>query len=89
MAGARPGYGAKPGAAAPPKKVDPKLKMYNLIRWMCYLLFPIAGLVLICVGIGMAMAIDTKDAYKNMIIPLLVMIGGTLLAYVSIYYNKR
>jgi hypothetical protein len=85
MAG-RPAYGAKPGAAAqPPKRVDPKLKLYNMIRWLNYLFFPFVGVVIICIGTGWAFVI--KD--NNFIKPLLVMIGGALLTYVSIYYNKR
>ena len=86
MAGARAGYGAKPGAAAPPaKKVDVKLKLYNMIRWMCYLLFPIVGIVFICIGFGWAFTVEPSRFVK----PLLVIIAGALIAYVSIYYNKR
>lgn len=85
MAGARAGYGAKPGAAAPPKKVDVKLKLYNMIRWMCYLLFPIAGIVILCIGMVWAFTVEPSRFVK----PLLVIIAGALITYVSIYYNKR
>lgn len=86
MAGARAGYGAKPGGAAPPpKKVDVKLKFYNAVRWMCYLLFPIAGIVFLVIGLVWAFTVEPSRFVK----PLLVIIGGALLTYVSIYYNKR
>ena len=85
MAGARAGYGAKPGAAAPPKKVDVKLKLYNMIRWMCYLLFPIVGIAFMVWGLVWAVNVEPSRFVK----PLLIIIAGGLIAYISIYYNKR
>jgi len=78
----RGGAGAA-AAPAPRRSVDPKLKVYNLIRWANYLLFPLAGIGFI-IG-GLIAAIAKPDSA----VPLTCIIGGGLLAYVSIFYNKR
>lgn len=77
------GGGAGAGPAPAPRRVDPKLKLYNLIRWMNYLLFPLVGMGFVVAGLIYAfMADDIK-------VPLTLIAGGGILAYVSIFYNKR
>ena len=85
---ARSSYGRGGGGAAPaptPRKVDPKLKLYNMIRWMNYLLFPLCGVIVIIIGIIMAFA--NGEAEQNLARTLVI--AGGLMAYVSIFYNKR
>jgi hypothetical protein len=79
----RGGGGAAP--APSPRRVDPKLKLYNMIRWMNYLLFPFVGVVIIFIGVGMAFA----NGEAEQALPRTLVIAGGIMAYVSIFYNKR
>ena len=85
---ARSSYGRGGGGSAPapaPRRVDPKLKLYNMIRWMNYLLFPLFGIIIIIVGIVMAfMGGEEEQALARTLV-----IAGGILSYVSIFYNKR
>jgi hypothetical protein len=79
------------GAAAPPtpRRVDPKLKLYNMIRWMNYLLFPLTGIIIIIIGVVIGIVNGLHNAPYHQETARTLIIGGGILAYVSIFYNKR
>jgi hypothetical protein len=72
------------------KYIQPRVKLsalgkaYNKVRWACYFL-PIIGFIIIGTGIYMAVWLPGY----NIIVPQTVIIGGAIMTYLAIYYNKR
>ena len=87
MARGMRGGGAAAGPPTP-RRVDPKLKLYNMIRWMNYLLFPLTGIIIIIAGVIVGIVNGLGDGLHQDVARTLI-VGGGILAYVSIFYNKR
>ena len=72
------------------KYVQPRVKLsmlgraYNKVRWLCYFL-PVLGFVII--GYGIYLTIWERGT--DIIIPQTIIVGGAILTYLAIYYNKR
>ena len=59
-------------------------RAHNKVRILCYFL-PILGFLIIGYGIYLTLWKTKTD----IIIPQTVMIGGAIMTYLAIYYNKR
>ena len=72
------------------KYISPRVKLsalgkaYNKVRWACYFL-PVIGFIII--GLGIYMSVWMPE--YNIIVPQTVIIGGAIMTYLAIYYNKR
>jgi hypothetical protein len=65
-------------------KLSPLGRAYNKVRWLCYFL-PVLGFIIIGYGIYLTI----WESAMDIIIPQTVIVGGAILTYLAIYYNKR
>ncbi len=92
MVTSRPGmqYAPRPSGRSSGKYVQPRVKLsmlgkaYNKIRWTCYFL-PVLGFIIIGYGVYLAIWRPADD----IIVSQTVIVGGAILTYLAIYYNKR
>ena len=81
-------YAGKSGKSS--RYVQPRVKLsmlgkaYNKVRWACYFL-PVLGFIII--GYGIYLAIN--NPIENIIVSQTVIVGGAIVTYLAIYYNKR
>ncbi|WP_455392775.1 hypothetical protein [[Eubacterium] cellulosolvens] len=72
------------------KYIQPRVKLsmlgkaYNKVRWLCYFL-PVLGFIIIGYGIYLTIWQPGTD----IIVPQTIIIGGAIMTYLAIYYNKR
>ncbi len=82
--------GGRPSGTPTKKYIQPRVKLsllgkaYNKVRWVCYFL-PILGFIII--GYGIYIAIWHQGT--NIIYPQTIIVGGAVMTYLAIYYNKR
>ena len=90
MAVSRAQYRQPGRVASKPKYLQPRVKLsllgkaYNKVRWLCYFL-PVLGFIIIGYGIY----ITIWQPGTDIIVPQTVIVGGAVLTYLAIYYNKR
>ena len=92
MAYSKPGYqrSGKYTGKSSGKYVHPRVKLsllgraYNKVRWTCYFL-PILGFIIMGYGLFLAM----RHPMNEIVIAQTVIVGGAIITYLSIYYNKR
>jgi hypothetical protein len=82
--------GGRPSGAPTKKYIQPRVKLsplgkaYNKVRWICYFL-PLLGFFII--GYGIYITIWHQNT--NIIYPQTIIVGGAVMTYLAIYYNKR
>jgi hypothetical protein len=87
MRGAPQTQQARRGAAPPPKRTSALVTIYYKSRWLNFFLTFI-GLIFIIIGIFQLLLtdVDTDMELKKV---MGLIIGGGILAYLTIYANKR